>query len=66
MSRNQRPLHVLIRHDLYAVLNTKAHTLEVSKAHIVRAALRKYLLSTPTTQIGVDVEEDVADTYRDE
>ena len=60
---NQRPLHTLISHSLYAQLNTRAIQLEVSKAHIVRVALKQYLGSKTVEQTKLDVDEDLANLF---
>lgn len=57
MSKYTRPLNTLISPELYSVLNTRSHQLEVSKAHIVRAALKKYLNYTTLEQTKLDVDE---------
>lgn len=56
---NYRPLHALISNSLYETLHTRSHQLEVSKAHIVRAALRQYLGTRTIEQTKEDVEQDI-------
>lgn len=56
---NQRPLHALISQSLYDQLNKRAHQLEVSKAHIVRAALKQYLGTTTVEDTKIHVDEDL-------
>ena len=66
MNKNYRPLNALISQELYNALNTRSHQLEVSKAHIVRAALNKYLNFTSVEESRKDVEEVFAEAELEE
>lgn len=58
MNQNQRPLHLLITHDLYAKLRSRALELEVSKAYVVRAALKQYLATRTLEETRLDIFHD--------